>query len=212
MKPGYGTLSTKRRIALVGALLAVLGVVVVLAGLGAVTRRTATGADKIVVSDDLPTTVREGDWFEDPWDGRAPDPASRKDLAATYERAWNEVSLGVAGTAVGTDPTFLGQALDMVRTLRPALGSVSASDHRLELRFFADDGAVAAVRATTVVRVEPGLHPALEASVDLDGTGAVAPLITREVYDLVMTREEDATWRIRSWRRVAREPISASSP
>jgi hypothetical protein len=191
----------KRRIAMVGLL---VGAPIIAGGvllLSTLSYRFTTNSTAVVqVQDDLlPDGTEAGDttWARDVWShGRKIEPATRRAVAQVYARAWVEMTQGVAATAVGVDPTFVGPALDSLTAMRPPAGRIGAKSHELQLRFYADDGAIVGLRAQTVTVI------------DVPVTGGLLRETSRDAYDVVLTLSDDATWRVRQWDRVAVSPAT----
>ena len=191
----------KRRIATI----VLIAAVPLLAGgmllAGTISTRITTNSSTVVRAKDnlLPDGSEAGatSWAPDVWShGRLLDPAARRAVAQVYARAWVEVTRGIAAPTGGIDPTFVGPALDSRTAMRPPAGRIGAKRHELQLRFYADNGAVVGVRAQTV------------SVIDEPVAGGILRATSGDTYDVVMTLADDGTWRVRQWDRVGVAPAT----
>ena len=195
-----GRTRLKRLLALAGAAVVAVALVVVLLGAGLLERSVNEGADPADAFTEVPEGVTALDgvvvWLPDgPLQERAVEPATRLRVEAAWTRAWEALQRAATGDPSLVDAWFAGPALAQVEAMARTQGQVpvalSFGEHRLRIDFYSDDGAVLGLRADPVRLVRTVETPA----------GPVATL-TDETIDVVMVLE-DGNWRIRQWTRTA---------
>lgn len=155
--------------------------------------RSRVLADDQRVTETLAASVR---WDPDAAGAvRSIDPTTRKEVAATYARAWARLGTSLSvGEDIGLDDAFSGEALDgarrQLRAPRFAPVRLRQRGHRLRVDLMSRDGTTLAVSVrSALVDRQP---------VAADPTGFWTR--TEETFDLVVTLD-DGAWRIRQMRR-----------
>ncbi len=187
------------------ALIGVIGVIGLLLIASKVTTTASSGAlveeafhedAKIAPDADRLTT-----WLPDQWKGtRSLDLATRRTIEASYIRAWTAIGrYAMYGDRDPVDAWLTGPAKAAVLAVpRSEASPVWSLGHRLELRFFSNDGSIAGLRdhRSRFVRVvgSPSGDMVIE---------------TEEQFDIVVTLE-NSYWRIRHLRRLGGETSRAT--
>lgn len=154
------TSSTKRRLAVVAALLAVIAVVAALViGSGAVwqTESGASPDDAFSATQAIPDILGVDIRWQPDADGlvRRVEPTTREQLTATWLRGLDAIARSTDGDASGLDVWFVDGALAQATT-RAELSEempISADrwiSHELRVDFYSLDGQIAVVSATSV--------------------------------------------------------------
>lgn len=140
-------------------------------------------------------------WMPDQWKGtRSPDVGNRRAIEATYVRAWTAIGrYAMSGNRDPVNAWFTGPAKAAVLAVPHSETSpVWSLGHRLELRFFSNDGSIAGLRdhRSRFVRL-------------VDSPNGAMVMETEEQFDVVVTLE-NGYWRVRHLRRLGGSTIRAT--
>ncbi len=190
--------------------LILVGIVIAFSGLlvaAKVVYDSSTGADSASAYHQVQAVPADADqlvaWTKDAWTRpRQLEPATRTALSAAYVRAW--AALGryeSTGDSAALEDTFSGPARQLALQT-PRSGQVATWDtsHRLQLTFYALDGATAAFTDTDAELVRTIAETG----------GQETVVLSQENYDVVMVLE-DGYWRVRQLRRLAQPVVQTVS-
>lgn len=180
---------------LVGAVAALATLLII--GASRVTTTSSQGANVADAFHQLPEVPPDADkltdWLPDQWNGtRRLDLPTRRNVEAAYIRAWT--AMGRFAMYRDRDPVdawFVGPAKAAVLAVpRSEASPVWSLGHKLELRFFSNDGTVIGLRDHRSRFVREIASP----------TGSMITA-TEERFDVVLTLE-NSYWRVRHLRRI----------